>query len=298
MLRSRRFRWGAVSCVSLLLFALNARAQSPPEPPPPIADLNHLNLFYGAVPPNGAHGDVMVFVPGFLEDAFMWWDIEGNDMYAYAYQAGYRTAFLSMNTLNLPDNGSIAADGRVLENLVPVLMKHYGVSRVYMIAHSKGGLNVESLLANRKYTSMAKAVFTLSAPNQGDALADWCYGGGVLVCGGLGLISPAIYDMQIPIVTALRAQWDPYFAKAGVPFYTLSGNTWNGNVITDVTGPILASMTGPNPPPNDGVVTHPESLLPASYAVELGVINGNHFDVAQGHNAFPFIQAQINALPH
>ena len=36
----------------------------------------------------------------------MWWDALGNDMYAYAYQAGFRTAFLSPNRLNLPDNSA------------------------------------------------------------------------------------------------------------------------------------------------------------------------------------------------
>jgi hypothetical protein len=118
-----------------------------------------------------------------------------------------------------------------------------------------------------------------------------------LVCGPLGLLIPAVHDMQTSIVSALRAQWDPVFQAAGIPFYTLSGNTDSGNPLTIITGPILQSLTGgPNAPANDGIVTHPESLLPAGYAVELGVIHGNHFQVPLGHNAFPYIEQQISAL--
>jgi hypothetical protein len=217
-------------------------------------------------------------------------------MYACAYQAGYRTAFISPSPLNLPSTGSIATNAAEIEALMPVLLSHYGVSRVYIVAHSKGGLDGQAVLADPRYTGIAKAVFTLSSPNQGDALANWCYSGGILVCGPLGLLIPAIYDMQTTFVLPLRAQWDPIFEAAHIPFYTLSGNTWDNNPLTIVTGPILSWLTSPNPPANDGIVDHPESLLPSTYAVELGVINGNHFQVPLGHNSFPYISAQINAM--
>jgi hypothetical protein len=272
-----------------------AAAASPALPPLPVPDPHYINLFYGAVPPASGHASVMVFVPGFLENAFMWWgpvvpQSLVNDMYAYAYGAGYRTAFISPDPLNLPSTGSIQTNAQMLETLMPVILARYQVSRVYFIGHSKGGLDISSMLADPRFTGMAKAVFTLSSPNQGDALADWCYGDGVIPCTLLGLEIPAIYDMQTFVVSALRVQWDPVFQAAGIPFYTLSGNTWSNNPLTLITGPILKSLTGgSNAPPNDGIVDHPESLLPASYALELGVINGNHFQVPLGHNAFPFI---------
>lgn len=293
MAASRRLRCGALSFVLALVLGLPVWGQTPPAPTP---DPNHINLFYGSIPPTGSKAAVLVFVPGFLEDAFMWWTL-GNDMYTYAYQAGFRTAFLSQNALNLPSTGSIQTNAQAIEALIPVILSHYGVSRVYWVCHSKGGLDISATLAAPKFTASAKAVFTLSTPNQGDALADWCFGIGGLICGPLGLLIPAVYDMQTSVVTQYRAQWDPYFQSAGIPFYTLSGNTWTGNLLTAFTGPILKSLTGgPNAPPNDGIVTHPESLLPSNYALELGVINGNHFEVPLGHNAFPYIEQQINAM--
>ncbi len=294
----RRLLPSGLLCLAAAMLPCSVWA-SPPEPPDPQPDPQYINLFYGAVPPGDANASVMVFIPGFLENAFMWWgpvvpQTLNNDMYAYAYQAGFRTAFISPDPLNLPSTGGIQTNAQMLETLLPVIQNHYHVSQVYYICHSKGGLDLSSMLANPKFTRTAKAVFTLSTPNQGDALANWCYGLGIILCTSLGLENPAVYDMQTSVVLPLRAQWDPVFQVSGIPFYTLSGNTWYNNALTIVTGPILASLTGGfGAPANDGIVDHPESLLPSSYALELGVINGNHFQVPLGHYAFPYIAQHV-----
>jgi len=279
-----------------LLWALPVFAQAPPEPPSPVPDPEFSNLFYGAVPASGENAPVLVFVPGFLETAQMWWSATGNDMYAYAYQAGLRTAFMSPNELNLPSTAGTGANARMLEKLMPSILRYYQVSKVYLVGHSLGGLDIQAMLASTQYLGTARAVFTLATPNQGDALADWLF----TVAGeplglALGLLVPGLADCRTSFVQPERAQWDPIFQASGIPFFTLSGDTYLGNPLTEITGPVLQLLTGgSNAPPNDGLVDEPESLLPASYATVMGVINGNHFEVAQGHNSFPYIYQQVS----
>jgi len=294
MQASRRLKMGALSLVLALPLALPVRAQTPPpEPPDPTPDPTYGNLFYGSVPPNGATAPVLVFIPGLFGSASSWWGVGNNDMYAYAYQAGYRTAFISPNRLNLPSTGGIEPDGKVIESVFPALLKHYQVTQVYMISHSKGGLDLQYALANAKFRGYAKAVFTLASPNQGDALADWCYSTFSSVCSTAGLLIPAIHDMQTSIVSKYRSQWDPLFQSSGIPFYTVAGNTFTGNTLTDITGPIILLVTGFQT--NDGILTLAESVLPSNYAVQLAVLNNNHFDVPQGHNSWPIMAPLLSA---
>ena len=96
-------------------------------------------------------------------------------MYDYAYQAGFRTVFMSMNANNSNNSLSIQTNAAMLQTLFPTILSHFGVSKVYFVAHSKGGLDLESAIANPEWIGIANAVLELGTPNQGDALADWIF---------------------------------------------------------------------------------------------------------------------------
>lgn len=320
--------FGLVLALLLTLGVLPALG-APPSAPPLTVDPTLPNLWYGAVPPNGLNGPVLVFVHGYGGDYQNWIEVNncgtipgcvgaGNDMYDYAYQAGFRTVFLSMSSNNLPNQLSIQTNSAMLQTMFPLILSHYGVSKVFFICHSKGGLDLQNAIANPVWLGMASMVITMGTPNQGDALASWIYLPANQALGQiLGLLNPAVQSMEIANVEHLRAQWDPLFEQAQIPFYTLSGNTdtcpnTTGTCTTLETGGLLATITTPpgglatpcnetgnapaNAPCNDGLVDHPESLLPESYAMELGVVNCNHFALRLGDNTFAFINAQILAF--
>ena len=324
----RGFR-SAVSALALVagLAGLASSATKPAPPPAPAltTDANFPNLFYGAVPSKGYDLPVIVFVHG-LGGNFQDWienlncptSVVGckgsnNDMYDYVYQAGFRTAFMSMSADNSNNSLSIQNNAAMLQTLFPAILSHFGVSKVYFVAHSKGGLDLEDAIANPEWIGIANAVLELGTPNQGDALADWCFSpAGTGACSLAGLLTPGVESLEVANVLQLRMQWDPLFENAKIPFYTVSGNTYscNGGITcpTIITGPILVGITTPpggkatpcgnpgNAPCNDGLVTRPESLLPTSYAMELGILAYNHYLLRMGDFSFALVNGVVQEL--
>jgi hypothetical protein len=299
----------------LAMFAPTIMAQSLPPAPQLTVDIVMPNLFYGATPPTGPRAPVIVFVHG-LQGTYQDW-IEShncptslqsctgtqNDMYDRAYQAGFRTAFMSLSPDNSPNQNSIQTNASVLQATVPRILATFNVAKVYFVAHSKGGLDLQAAIATPQWISIANAVITLGTPNQGDALADWLFSpAGQSVGQRFGLLNPAMQSMEVASVQQLRSQWDAIFQQAAIPFCTLSGNTdacpnSQPNCVTAVTGPILTSITGGSAAPkNDGLVDRPESILPTTYAMELGVIPASHFDLRLGAQSFSFVRARVLEL--
>jgi len=297
------------------IFAVGMRAQAPPAAPPITIDATLPNLFYGATPPSGSHAPVVVFVHGLSGNYQDWLESKNcpasikactgtaNDMYDWAYQSGLRTAFMSLSADNSPNQASIQTNAAMLQTLFPKFLATYNVTRVYFVAHSKGGLDLQAAIATPQWVGIANAVVTIGTPNQGDALADWLFSpAGHLTGQTLGLLTPAMQSMEVANVQTLRTQWDPIFQNASIPFYTLSGNKYacsksSSSCLTAITGPILTSITGgAAAPPNDGVTDLPESLLPTTYAMALGVIQANDFDLRLGDNAFSFVLGRVQEL--
>ncbi len=281
--------------------AFGAHAAKPPAAPPVTVDPTQPNLFYGAVPPNGLKGPVVVFVHGLGGTYKDWLDATGNDMYDLAYQAGYRTVFLSLNRDNTPNSANIQTNAAMLQVMFPKILNQFGVSKVYFVCHSKGGLDLQAAIAAPQWINIVNAVITLATPNQGDALADWIFLPANQPLGQLlGLLTPAVQSMEVRNVQTLRLEWDPIFAITHVPFYTVSGDSYTcpnaqRTCSTAITGPILSSITGGSTAPlNDGLVDQPESLLPSTYATEIGVIHANHYALRLGDNSFSYISAHVH----
>ncbi len=290
-------------CLLLLAaYPVCATTAKPPTAPPVVADPTQPNLWYGAVPPGGSNAPVLVFVHGLGGSYKDWLDSTGNDMYDYAYDNGFRTVFVSLSLDNSNNNSIIQANAAMLQTMFPKILATYSVSKVYFIGHSKGGLDLEAAIATPQWIGIASGVITLGTPNQGDALSDWLFSpAGQPLGQALGLLTPGVQSLEISNVELLRAQWDPIFQNARIPFYTVAGDTWcpdpkcvGGS--TPATGPILQSITGgSSAPPNDGLVTEPETLLPTTYAMNLGVIHVEHYKLRLGDNSFSMIYSRIMA---
>lgn len=333
--RSLRAAGFAVALVLVLSLALQA---APPSAPRLTIDPSFPNLFYGADPPGQTDAPVIVFVHGLGGSYIDWIEANNcptnpapignckssptspgqgsnNDMYDYAYQGGYRTAFMSMNADNSNNSLSIQNNSAMLQTLFPAILSHFNVTKVYFVCHSKGGLDLQAAIANPMWLGMAAAVIDLGTPNQGDALADWCFSpAGTAACATVGLNTPGVQSLETANVLQLRAQWDPIFQGAKIPFYTVSGNTWNclagaGTCPTSLTGPIVVSITVPPSGQagrcgangtyylcNDGLVTYPETLLPTSYGMELGILHVNHYLLRMGDNSYNFVNGRVSEL--
>ncbi|MEO8663305.1 MAG: hypothetical protein ABI693_32915 [Bryobacteraceae bacterium] len=249
------------------------------------------NIFYGATPPN-PNAPVLLFVHGLGANAYTWF-VAGNDMYTTAYYAGYRTVFISLSADNSQNAEKISDNGPMIESVVPVILQHYGVSQVYFVCHSKGGLDLQwAMWDSPLVRASAKTVFMLGTPNQGAQLADWAFGPGSGIAGRLGLLTPGLQDIEPATVAAYRANFDPVLSTAGIPLYTLAGSSYTGNAVTTITGPILKNLSGEA---NDGLVALTESHLNPAWSIDLGTTPHNHFDLNNGTISFPFVQPYLPA---
>jgi hypothetical protein len=304
-------------------------AQKPTAAPPVTADGQLPYLFYGATPAVCASATscptpVLVFVHGLSGSYADWLESAncppsptpcgpkgpgvgtGNDMYDFAYEAGFRTAYMSLSTNNESNNATIQANAAVLETVFPRILATFGVSKVYFVCHSKGGLDLQMALATPQWLGIASAVFTFGTPNQGDALANWLFltPNGQAAGTALGLLTPGVQALETANVEQFRTQWDPIFTNAQIPFYTVAGDVCSETAKTPPTsackstqtGLLLLALTGAtNSPPDDELVTEPETYLPSSYAMDLGVELVDHYQLRLGDNSFSMIYARVMA---
>jgi len=294
-------------CSALIVSLLPVLAQTtPPTPPAPTPDPVYANVFYGAVNPTFANfkTPVLVFVPGLDGVASDWFT--DNSMYGYAYQNGYRTAFITPNSANSAAARTIQSDGSVLQSVIPRVASFYNVPQMYFIGHSKGGLDLQQAILDGGVLPYVKAVFTISTPNQGTALADWAFEPtnetiveGLAQKFNLNLATQGVADMEVANMTPFRAAADPVFLQlTNKPFYYFSGDGYFDSVLTFATGSLLHKLvTGTDEnSQNDGLVTVGEAQLSPEYANQLGVIAADHFQMNQGDKSFFKIRGRIEAL--
>src|ERR1035441_872177 len=156
--------------LALAIFAVGTQAALPPSAPPVTIDATLPNLFYGAIPPTGPHAPVVVFVHGIQGTYQDWLEVRNcpvsvtsckgtsNDMYDLAYQAGFRTAFMSLSADNSPNQATIQTNGAMLQTMFPKILATFNVTKVYFVAHSKGGLDLQAAIATPQWVGIANAV--------------------------------------------------------------------------------------------------------------------------------------------
>ncbi|WP_300462911.1 alpha/beta hydrolase [Desulfobacula sp.] len=295
------FRFKAAVYMSLLLFTV-VMTGTVGAVPNPTQDSTYPNVFYGSIPAQshlpadvGLNAPVLAFIHGVSGTAMSWW--VNNNMYQKAYDGGFRTVFISLNPDNTPNQESIASNAAMLQTLLPHIATHYGVQEMYVIGHSKGGVDIQGAMLDPGIADLVRAVFTISSPHQGTELADWAYDNPV-ISEPLNLLNPAVKDLQTENMAAFRSKVDPILNNYGIPFYTISGTVYEGHPITEITGKILKALVPGviKSKSNDGFVTVSRTWLPDTYASELDAIPFNHFHTDSGGTTFQQIQGRIRGL--
>jgi hypothetical protein len=260
-------------------------------PLPKAAPGGPANIFY-SVNPSSPNAPVILFVHGLGTNGEFWFS-GSNTMYEDVYNAGYRAAYISLSADNSKNTATIAQNAAMLQQSLPTILAYFGVSKLFIVAHSKGGLDTQAAMMSTSFRSAVTGFFMLAVPNQGAALADWAYGPGEPLCKFLGILSPGMENLEIPTVQALREQWDPVLSISGIPMWTLTGTDYAAqqDVIFLITGPVLKHLTGEQ---NDGLVATGEVPLP--YATSTGDVADDHVHVAYGDVSWSYILPTLPSL--
>ncbi|HEY1016441.1 MAG TPA: hypothetical protein VGE07_27270 [Herpetosiphonaceae bacterium] len=276
-----------------------ARASVAAAAPTPtlIAEVNGAGkgrVWVGAVPPNSGGKPVLVFVHGLHGKATNWWGpttYSGtNDMYDKAYASGYRTAFVSLDDEVDGPASSVWANGSTFNRQLDVILRHYGVSSVNVIAHSKGGADTNSALVHYGASRKVQNIVTLSSPHHGSQLADLAYSWWAgWLASLLGQKDDGTYSMQMGQMSAFRSQTDGRAENANFRYHT-SGGTNHGSLFSAMWfgGAYL-------PGDNDGVVTVISSNHPRQYS-RLFTANLNHDNIRKGSDVWTRIEPSVRSF--
>ncbi|WP_051633208.1 T9SS type A sorting domain-containing protein [Thermonema rossianum] len=246
-------------------------------------------IYYGAVPPNSSSKPVLVFIHGYTSNARVWW--EDNDMYSKAYNDGYRTAFVSVH----PDK-SMWANGQMFAGMLNTIANHYGVNRVVVIAHSKGGVDSDAALVHYGAYNRVERVITLGTPHFGTPLANLAQSGWVSWLSYVfGQKNEATYVLQTGYMDYFRSVTDPHVNRPKTNFRTFGA--WGYSGILTVSGWYLNLNGGSKSNGgNDGVVNYNSTKRPNS-AVIFGKLDSrgdvNHFEIAEGSKMWNHIKGQL-----
>ena len=248
-------------------------------------------IYYGSVPANAGAKPVIVFIHGYSSSAKSWWT--NNDMYQKAFADGYRTAFVSVH----PDK-TMLVNGAMFAGMLNTIATNYGVSKVVVVAHSKGGMDSDAALILSNAYNRVDRVITLSTPHYGTPLADLAQSGWVSWLSGVfGQYNDATYSLQTGYASNFRTQIaaDPDYRKAN--FHTFGASKYSG--ILWVSGVYLSwNGGGSGNGGNDGVVTYNSSKRPnAAVLFNPNDSRGqyNHFEVAEGQYMWNKIKSLLPA---
>jgi pimeloyl-ACP methyl ester carboxylesterase/methionine-rich copper-binding protein CopC len=169
---------------------------------------NFGDWYTGAIPPNVDYNKpVILFVQGLHSDYTTWYNSDG--FYDAAYNAGYRTAFVQLKDADGGDGGSMWTNGPVLANVINKVRNYYGVNKINIIAHSKGGIDTQTALVHYGAYPYVNVVHQLSTPNLGSELADLAYSDWTWWLAALmGQQDDAVYSLQTSYMDYFRSITD------------------------------------------------------------------------------------------
>jgi pimeloyl-ACP methyl ester carboxylesterase len=241
------------------------------------------DIYVGATPPNVDYSKpVLVFIHGYNSSADTWWTettYHGvNDMYQYAYNNGYRTAFV-----NVAPDLSMWYNGSLFNSQIDVIRNYFGVSKVTVIAHSKGGVDANAASVHYGASSKISRIITLSSPHWGTPLADMAFSSWTWWLAALfGQTNEATYVLQTGYMNYYRS----ITPTDTIPYYTFSGYK---------CGPVFSAMwygcmaiSGED----DGVVPVWSTRIPGGTHIKEGY--WDHDEIKMGSRTwsyfFPYIQ--------
>lgn len=123
-------------------------------------------IYYGRTPSNSSNKPVIVFVHGYASSASVWYNGLDN-AYADVYRDGYRSAFVSMTP-----NRHMWTNGNMLSKMLDQIRSYYGVSKVVIVAWSKGAVDTDAAIVHFGAKSKVSQVFTVGGAHFGTSLAE------------------------------------------------------------------------------------------------------------------------------
>jgi hypothetical protein len=250
--------------------------------------------YIGAIPPGyDPSKPVLVFVQGLHGNATNWWGATAyygnNDMYAYAYNYGYRTAFVNFRDAD-GNAGSMWLNGSDLRNQLQRICAYFGVPKVNMICHSKGGIDTQSAIVHYGAYPYVDKVFTLSSPHWGSQLADLSYSWYASWLGALlGQQDDGTYVLQTSYMSYFRSITDSRSENDGVKYYTSAGTDWGPLFSALYFGGVYLSGYGSN----DGLVTVTSAHNPR--ATHINTSSYNHDNIRIGSKVWWYVEPQIRS---
>lgn len=237
------------------------------------------SVLYGAVPPGGQNAPVLLFIHGYSSSAATWY--EDNSMYSNAYYAGYRTAFVSV----YPDRNSWE-NGAMFANMIQTVCNAYGVSKLTVVAHSKGGVDSDAALIHYGAFNKVNRVVTLGTPHFGTPLADLAQSGWVSwLSAAFGQFNDATAQLQTGTMSYFRSITDNHPNRPQTNFRVAGGTDYYGSLW--VPGWYLSFTERQN----DGVVTYSSTRRPNSFVMAARPLN--HSDIAKGDKMWNNILPQL-----
>ncbi|WP_413376035.1 esterase/lipase family protein [Alkalihalobacillus sp. 1P02AB] len=231
--------------------------------------------------PEGETKTPILFLHGLNGSSSTWFD--SNDMFQQAYDHGHPTAYLNL----YPDHSNWD-NAELLTEVLPEIYQYFG-EKMMVVAHSKGGVDVQTAVVHYNASEYIERVITLGSPHHGSELANLAHSSWAWwLAEIIGMRSDGTDALQTGNMAYFRSQTDPLFDPSSVPFSTISGTSWGSFGSVLYFGGLYLSIHGTN----DGAVTLNSARLPG--APEIASLPLDHFKINQGHLIFPYLQEELN----
>ncbi|MVP01479.1 alpha/beta hydrolase [Paenibacillus lutrae] len=229
MVQHVRFR--VVSAISLVTALLCSSVVNAAAPAPVLHNdnpsANFGDWYTGAVPPQASSAKpVILFVQGLHSNYTTW--TKTDSYYDAAYNAGYRTAFVQLKDSD-GTGGNMWTNGPKLAEVIKKVAAYYGVPKINIIAHSKGGIDTQTALVHYGAAPYVNVVHQLSTPNKGSEVADMAYSNWTSwLAELLDKKDEAVYSLQTSYMAAYRSQTDSRPENALTKTYMSGGEGDDG----------------------------------------------------------------------
>ncbi|WP_064092923.1 esterase/lipase family protein [Rossellomorea aquimaris] len=219
----------------------------------------------------------ILFVHGINTSSKTW--LLDNNMDDKANEHGFETAFIEL----YPDE-DMWKNGLLLAEKLKEIYDYFQ-EKIVIVAHSKGGVDIQAALVHFGATPYVLRVITLSTPHNGSELADLAFSKWASwLSEGLNIKSNAVSSLQTGYMKAFRQLTDEHKDAKEVPFYTFGGTEWGAMNSELFWGGLYLSRFGQS----DGAVTVRSSRL--LYGNEVMVGDWSHKTIKEGTTVFSYIK--------
>jgi len=244
MKRGRLLFLVVLLCLSLVAVPVSAQEKAVPLPKRVGEEMGKAAVpgtwYLGDTPPNVDDSKPpIVFVQGLRGSAESWWGETSyhgpNDMYAKAYDNGYRTAFVELYDSG-GEGASMWDNGQLLADLLTQIRQHFG-EPVNIVAHSKGGIDSQAALIHYGAWPHVGRVVTLGSPHRGSHLADLAYSWWAgWLAELLGARDEGTEVLQTGYMEYFRSVTDGHENAGKNAYYTAAGTSWGPFSLGPVDG--------------------------------------------------------------